>query len=162
MDLNKLYNKNNNIYSKVLFVLGCLVTGGGVLSSFILGSATATYYDDFNWTVFFAVLFAAAISGFTILGLAEIINILNDNRRLLASIAQSTQFGGVINKAEDNRIISTTQQMKPQVSVPRQTTLPNSSIVYKDPIARHKTCPVCGCENNNSAVICTNCGNMLL
>ena len=39
--------------------------------------------------MFLAGILATAMSGFLVLGLAEVISILNDNRRLLASMAQS-------------------------------------------------------------------------
>jgi len=88
MDFNKMKNKSDNFYSQALFVLGWVIIVLGVIGSFVLGSDSY----EFNGTIFFIGLFSTAISGFLILGLAEIISILNDNRRLLASIAQG---GGV-------------------------------------------------------------------
>ena len=99
MDLNKIKNKSDNFYSKALFVLGWIIIVLGVIGSFVLGSSTAGYYSDFNGTVFFAGLFTTAISGFLILGLAEIISILNDNRRLLAAMTQNNEVPSGSNAA---------------------------------------------------------------
>lgn len=83
MDLNKIKNNSDNFYSKALFYLGWTIMGLGVLGSIILGS-------EYDGVMFFVGIFSTAISGFMILGLGEIINILNDNRRLLAAMTQNT------------------------------------------------------------------------
>lgn len=88
MDLNKLKNKSDNLYSQALFALGWLIVGLGIIGSFFLASASY----DFNGTIFFIGLLSSALSGFLILGIAEIINILNDNRRLLAAMTHNSEM----------------------------------------------------------------------
>jgi len=87
MDLNKIKNKSDNFYSQALFALGWVIIILGTIGSLVISS---DYYGDFNGTIFFICIFSTAISGFLILGLAEIISLLNDNRRLLAAMTQNT------------------------------------------------------------------------
>jgi len=84
MDLNKIKNKSDNFYSKALFVLGWIIIGLGTIGSFVIASSSY----EFSGTIFFACILSVALAGFLILGLAEIISILNDNRRLLAAMTQ--------------------------------------------------------------------------
>ena len=90
MDLNKIKNKSDNFYSQALFTLGWIILVLGGIGSIVLGASTAEYYDEFNIAVFFVAALSTAVSGFLILGLAEVISILNDNRRLLAAMTQNT------------------------------------------------------------------------
>lgn len=105
MDLNKLKNKSDNFFSKALSVLGWLIMALGVIGSIILGSSTASYYDDFNVIVFLIGIFSTAISSFLILGLAEIISILNDNRRLLAAMNQTSEGSNISNDSIASSIV---------------------------------------------------------
>ena len=49
-------------------------------------------YGDFNYALFLVTLFGVGLFGVVLLGLAEIIRLLNDNRRILASIAQGNDY----------------------------------------------------------------------
>ena len=88
IDFNKMKNKSDNFYSKALFIIGWGIIVLGVIGSFVLGNTYTDYYGDFNGALFLVGLISTAMSGFLILGLAELISIQNDNRRLLASLAQ--------------------------------------------------------------------------
>lgn len=103
MDFNKLKNKSDNFYSQALTVLGWIVLVLGFIGSMVLASNSYEY----GTTIFFTGLLTTAISGFIILGLSEIISILNDNRRLLASIAQ----GGSSNPADASNAYGISDQL---------------------------------------------------
>ena len=93
MDLNKIKNKSDNFYSQAFFFIGWGTIVLGVIGSIVLGKTyNTTYYGDFNFTIFLVGVISTAISGFVILGLAEIISILNDNRRLLATMTQNNEI----------------------------------------------------------------------
>ncbi len=87
MDFNAMKKKEDNIYSVSLFIMGFIYIILGVIGAFVLGDKFETRYGDFNLAVFSAALFCVLLFAALILGLAEIIRILNDNRRLLATIA---------------------------------------------------------------------------
>ena len=91
MDLNKIKNKSDNFYSKALFFIGWGVIVLGVIGSIVLGNTYTTYYGDFNFALFLVGVISTAMSGFLILGMAEIISILNDNRRLMATMTQNSE-----------------------------------------------------------------------
>ena len=90
MDLNKMKNKSDNFYSQALFIIGWGVIVLGVIGSIVLGN-TYSYYGDFNFAIFLVGVISTAISGFLVLGMAEVISILNDNRRLLAAMTQNAE-----------------------------------------------------------------------
>lgn len=90
MDFKRMKNKSDIFYSQALFVLGWIIIGLGTIGS--IGLAISAY--DYKGTILFVGLLSTAISGFLILGLAEIINILNDNRRLLATMTQNNEIIG--------------------------------------------------------------------
>jgi len=106
MDLNKIKNKSDNFYSQALFGLGWVVIVLGIIGSFVLATSYSSYYSDFNGTVFFIGLFSTAFTGFLILGLAEIISILNDNRRLLAAMTQNVDKPSIGNDSAMNNSIA--------------------------------------------------------
>lgn len=92
MDLNKIKNKSDNVYSQALFFIGWGVIVLGVIGSVVLGKTYTNYYGEFNFAIFLVGVISTVMSGFLILGLAEIINVLNDNRRLLATLTQNNEF----------------------------------------------------------------------
>ena len=92
MDLNKIKNKSDNFYSQALFFIGWGIIVLGVIGSIVLGNTYTTYYGDFNFAIFLVGVISTAMSGFVILGLAEVISILNDNRRLLATMTQNNEI----------------------------------------------------------------------
>ena len=92
MDLNKIKNKSYNSYSQVLFFIGWVIIILGVIGSIVLGKTFTTHYGDFNFAVFLIGVILTAMSGFVIIGLAEVISILNDNRRLLATMTLNTEI----------------------------------------------------------------------
>lgn len=100
MDINWMKNLEDNSYSKALRIFGWVYIGLGVIGSFVIGNTFQTYYGDFNFALFLASLFIAGLFGALILGLAEIIRLLNDNRRLLASIAQGNDLNPANNIAK--------------------------------------------------------------
>ena len=91
MDLNNIKNKSDNFYSKALFFIGWGIVVLGVIGSFVLGSSYSGY-EEFNYALFLVGIISTAMSGFLVLGLAEVINILNDNRRLLATMMQNNEI----------------------------------------------------------------------
>lgn len=99
MDLNKIKNKSDNFYSQALFAIGWGVIVLGVIGSIVLGSTYTTYYGDFNNAIFLVGVISTAVSGFLILGLAEVISISNDNRRLLATLTQNDEIAQGSNKS---------------------------------------------------------------
>ena len=92
MDFNWMKNKVDNSYSNALKVFGWIYIVFGVIGAFVIGYTSPTYYGGFNYAMFFATLFSVGIFGIILLGLAEIIKILNDNRLILASIAQGNNL----------------------------------------------------------------------
>ena len=98
MDLNKIKNKSDNFYSQALFFIGWGVIVLGVIGSIALGNTYTTYYDEFNFVIFLVGLISTIMSGFLILGLADVISIVNDNRRLLATLTQSNEITQGSNK----------------------------------------------------------------
>lgn len=92
MDLNKIKNKSDNFYSQALFFIGWGIVVLGVIGSIVLGSTYADYYGEFNFALFIVGVISTAMSGFLVLGLAEVISILNDNRRLLATLTQNNDI----------------------------------------------------------------------
>ena len=91
MDLTKIKNKSDNFYSQALFFIGWIVIVLCVVGSIVLGNTYADYYEDFNFALFLVGIITTAMSGFLILGLAEVISIMNDNRRLLATLTQNNE-----------------------------------------------------------------------
>ncbi|MBR5996155.1 MAG: hypothetical protein IK026_06230 [Eubacteriaceae bacterium] len=91
MDLNKIRNTGENIYSKALIYLGWVVIACGIFDSFWL----VVYFSSIRATggtvimVFLVCLGATAMSGLSFFGLAEVITILHDSRRLLAEMVQN-------------------------------------------------------------------------
>ena len=90
MDLNKIKNKSDNFYSQALFIIGWGIVALGAIGSIVLGRTYTDYSGEFNFAIFLVGIFSTAMSGFLVLGLGEVISILNDNRRLLAAMTQNS------------------------------------------------------------------------
>ncbi len=91
MDLNKIRNTGENKYSKALINLGWVEIACGIFNSFLL----FIYFSSIGATggmeimVFLVCLGATAMAGLSFFGLAEVITILHDSRRLLAEMVQN-------------------------------------------------------------------------
>ena len=81
--------KNRNPYTRALNVIGFTTLFVGIISSFYLGDLFSIGWD-FNYGVFIAGAFASTCTCVLMLGLGEIINILDDNRNFLRKIAGDT------------------------------------------------------------------------
>ena len=80
IDLNKFKSKSSNLYAKVLYYIGWGTVILGTIGSINLAS------EAYNGTIFLIGFLTSLISGFLILGISEIINILDENRKLLSSM----------------------------------------------------------------------------
>ena len=81
--------KNRNPYTRALNVIGFTTLFVGIISSFYLGDLFSIGWD-FNYGVFIAGAFASTCTCVLMLGLGEIINILDDCRNHLRKIAGDT------------------------------------------------------------------------
>lgn len=81
--------KNRNPYTRGLNVIGFTTLFVGIIGSFYLGDLFSIGWD-FNYGVFLAGAFASTFTCVLLLGLGEIINILDDNRIFLRKIAGDT------------------------------------------------------------------------
>ncbi len=86
MNFNWMKKQVDNSYSSALRIIGWIYIVLGAIGAVVLGNTFPGYYYDFNFLVFFATLFGVGLFGALVLGLAEIIRLLNDNRRLLATV----------------------------------------------------------------------------
>lgn len=87
MDFNWMKSQEKNSYSDALRIFGWIYIFLGLIGALVLGNTFKTYYGEFNLPIFLGVIFGVGLFGVLILGLAEIVRLLNDNRRLLAVIA---------------------------------------------------------------------------
>ena len=74
-----------NKYSNLLFIVGGITLVAGVFGSFALGGALSIGWE-FNTSVFVAGTFGSVVLASILLGLGEIINILDDSRNLLKKL----------------------------------------------------------------------------
>ena len=94
-----------NTFARLLFIAAIAVIILGFIGSIVLGKAYGYY--GFNVGLFFGGLVSTLITGFIILGLAEMVNILDENRNLLKKIADSnTGVTNVSNNSNANTISS--------------------------------------------------------
>ncbi len=75
-----------NIYSQALIVVGWLVLVVGVIGSIFLGDSMRTGWE-YNTSICIAGILCSGIFALLLLGLGEIINILDDNRKFLKKLA---------------------------------------------------------------------------
>lgn len=87
VDLNQFKSTSNNFYSKVLYYIGWGIVILGTIGSLVL--ASDSYQGGF--IIFLIGFLTSLLSGFIILGLSEIINILDDNRKLLTSMSNRAE-----------------------------------------------------------------------
>ena len=93
--------KNRNPYTRALNVIGFTTLFVGIIGSFYLGDLFSIGWD-FNYGVFLAGAFASTCTCVLMLGLGEIINILDDNRNFLRKIAGDTSdIGDTSDQRED-------------------------------------------------------------
>ena len=70
--------QNNNPIATTLRVIAVLVYIVGFIGGIVIGDAAAEYSWEFSWGTAFIYWFISFFSGTTILGFAEIIQLLND------------------------------------------------------------------------------------
>ena len=96
-----------NTFARLLFIAAIAVIILGFIGSIVLGKAYGYY--GFNVVRFFGGLVSTLITGFIILGLAEMVNILDENRSLLRKIADSNT--GVTNISNNSNVNTISSQL---------------------------------------------------
>lgn len=102
-----------NTFAMLLFIAGIAVIVLGIIGSIVLGRTYADgYYSEFNGTIFFTGLVTTLITGFLILGLAELIRLADESRDYLKKIANNESVGV---KASNNSNASSISSQLPEI-----------------------------------------------
>ena len=101
-----------NTFARLLSIAGIAVIILGIIGSIVLGNTYAYGYSEFNVSIFFAGLVSTLITGFLILGLAELINLADESRDYLKKIANNESIGA---KASNNSNASSISSQLPEI-----------------------------------------------
>lgn len=80
-----------NKYANALLIVGWIVLVAGAIGSFVLGDSLRTGWE-YNTPIFIAGIFGTTIFALLLFGLGEIINILDDNRKLLKKLVDRPEI----------------------------------------------------------------------
>jgi hypothetical protein len=112
-------NKKNTV-AKIIFIIGCIQFVIGFIAGLAVGgqSVQDPYYGDesetvMNWSIVFAYWGASFVTGMLFIALAEIIEILDDNREYSRQQLQIVMDG----KPQANTESEKTVEMKPDSAV---------------------------------------------
>ena len=96
----------DNTKAKAISVIGWIDIIGGVIGSFIMGSAFSLSNLDgiekYNWNIVILGIFSSVVSGIILLGFAEIINLLQEKVSQAKKIDEILDAIKSINNSSNN------------------------------------------------------------